>query len=347
MNEERTRFLPAAIALLLAALWSGCAASNGAVTFEATRAGEIMTRLRSRHGGTEQFRRFAGVAFSYRARFRDQERRFDTVGFRFGDWNHLWIRTAPEAETVLVGLGESAQALRGRPIATITTAAATPDGLVRLSGARGLESPEGPVKRELFTDPELDLALRSLPFLLEPSLTTSTGRWWYRTLIAPGHAAEELGRVEVEPGPSCSIDGTYLLEADARTGLLSHILYRGTHRVIRGRTQLVTLDDYASVQGIEVARRRVHRRPVDAKERQLTRNPFVDPPPAREETFLEERLDAIRFLTPAEADELLPLPIDERRVVDRRPSGSSEEHPPDERSRAELRPPGHLPLWVR
>ncbi len=317
MNERRKRGLPVAVALLLTALWSGCAGSKGAVGFEATKAGEIMTRLRSRHGGVERFRQFAGVTFSYRARFRDQVRHFDTVGLRFADCDRLWIRASPDSETLLVSLRDSVEAPRRQPITAVGAAAATAGAPTELIGPRAPEGAEGPVMSALFADPELDLALRSLHFLLEPALSTTKGRWWYRTLVAPGHA-DDGRRVEVEPWPSCCIDGSYLLEADPRTGLLSHILYRGTHRVVRGRTQLVTLDDYASVQGLEVARRRVHRRPVDGAARELSRNPFLVPPPLGEETFLVERLDAIRFLTTAEADELLPLPTDAEPNLDAR-----------------------------
>ena len=323
----RERAFPGAIALFLT--WSGCSGPERAVSFDATKAGSIMTKLRDHHGGVERFRQFTGVIFSYRVQFRDRVRYFDRVGFRFADSDHLWIRPSPETETLLLTLRKRADPLRARPITAIAAAATTPDGLVRLTGARALEAPEGPVKEERFPEPELDLALRSIHFLFEPSLTTSTRGWRYRTLVAPGHA-DDMRRIEVEPWPSFSVDGNYLLEDDPRTGLLSHILYRGTHPVVRGRTQLVEFDDYASVQGIKVARRRVHRRPVDAEERERMRNPFVVPPPTREETFLSEHLDGIRFLTAAEVDELLPLPIDEdgasRSRTLREDSGDHEEH---------------------
>ncbi len=306
MNGIRETALLGTIALFLAL--SGCSSPEPGVPFEATPAGAIMTRLRDRHGGVERFRQFTGVIFSYRVQFRNQVRHFDRVGFRFADSNHLWIRPSPEAENLLLTLRQRADPLRARPITAIAAAAATPDGFVGLTGTR---APDGPVTGELFHEPELDLALRSIPFLFEPSLTTSTGRWCYRTLLAPWHADDRMRRVELKPWPSFSVDGNYLIEDDPRTGLLRQILYRGTHPVIRGRTQLVAFDDYASVQRIEVARRRVHRRPVDLEERKLMRNPFVVSPPAREETFLAEHLDRIRFLTATEADEFLPLPNDE------------------------------------
>ncbi len=302
MNEIRERATLGTIALFLAL--SGCSGPEPTLSFDATQAGAIMTRLRDRHGGVERIRQFTGVIFSYRVQFRDQVRYFERVGFRFADSDHLWIRPSPETETLLLTLRKRADPLRARAITANAAAATTPDGFVGLTGTR---PPDGPVKRELFPEPELDLALRSIHFLFEPCLTTSTGRWRYRTLVAPGHA-DHMRQIEVEPWPTFSIDGNYLFEDDSRTGLLSQILYRGTHPVVRGRTQLVAFDDYASVQRIEVARRRVHRRPVDAEKRKLMRNPFVVPPPMREETFLSEHLDRIRFLTAAEADEFLPLP---------------------------------------
>ena len=307
MNGIRERASPVLLALVMAPLWSGCAGTEDSVAFEDTPAGAIMTRLRARHGSVERFRRLAGVVFSYRVEFRGRVREFDRVGFRFGDPDHLWIRPAADTQTLLVTLREQGTPIRGHPIAAIATAAIR-DDQSGLAGARALEGLEGPVRRERFAEPELDLALRSIRLLLEPSLTTCFGRWRYRTLVAPGHAAD-TDRLEVEPWPSFGFDGHCLLEDDPRTGLLARVLYRGSHPVVRGHTQLVAFDDYASVQGIQVARRRVHRRPIDTDELKLTRNPFVDPPRKREETFLVERLGAIRFLTAAEADELLPLPL--------------------------------------
>lgn len=346
MNEIRERALPAVIALFaLAPLWSGCSGPEDAVSFEATKAGAIMTTLRDHHGGVARFRRFEGVVFSYRVEFRDQVRHFDRVGFRFVDSDRLWIRSSPEADTLLLTLRERSEPLRAHPITAIATAAATPDGIVGLTRARALESADGPINKEQFPEPELDLALRSIHFLFEPSLMTSAGPWQYRTLLAPGHADNDVKRVEVEPWPSFSVDGNYLLESDPRTGLLSQILYRGTHPVVRGRTQLVAFDDYAPVQGVAVARRRIHRRPVDTEERELRRNPFVMPSPEREETFLTERLDGIRFLTAAEADELLPLPLEENEASSSVHRKASRDRLEREESEIEFRAPQPLPLF--
>lgn len=284
---------------------SGCSGPQPA-SFDSTRAGAIMTRLRNRHGGVERFRHFEGVVFSYRLTFRDEIRQFDQVGFRFGDSDHLWLRKQPGGENLLVTL--KAQAARIDELKAVARAAVTPDGS---AGVTRIRPADGPVTQMGFHEPEVDFALRSIPFLLEPSLMTSTGRWSFRTLVAPGHEDRVEKRVEIEPWPTFPVDGNYLLEDDPRTGLVSRVLYRGSHPLVRRRTQLVTFEDYTTVQSLKVARRRVHRRPVDAEEQKLLRNPFVPPRPVREERFLIEQLDRIRFLTAEEADELLPLPEDD------------------------------------
>ena len=307
MNGIREKATASTIGLFLAL--SGCSGLEPTASFEATQAGAIMTRLRDRHGGVERFRQFTGVIFSYRVQFRNRVRRFDRVGFRFADPDHLWIRPSVETETFLLSLRGRSDPLVAHAVTAIAPAATTPDGFVGLTGTRARDRP---VTGEIFPEPEpeLDLALRSIHFLFEPSLTTSIGPWRYRTLVAPGHAGD-MRRIEVEPWPTYSVDGNYLFEDDSRTGLLSQILYRGTHPVVRGRTQLVAFDDYASVQRIKVARRRVHRRPLDVEEAKTMRNPFVVSSTNPEETFLSEHLDRIRFLTATEADEFLPLPNDE------------------------------------
>ncbi len=304
---RKTGLTSLATGLLLASLWSGCSQPSFPVPFEATRAGSFMAEMREKHGGMDQWGRFVGVTFSYRAQFRDKTELFDAIGFRFDDFEHVWIRRARETETLLVELDKRPD-LRGRPVTGVVRAAAAASA--HITGAQHSETFEGSIKREVTSDPELDFALRAIHFLFEPSLTTSRGRWRYRSLMTSW--SEEAGeRIEIEPWPPYLLDGFYLLERDPQSGLLSRILYRGTHAAVRDRTQMVSFRDYAGVQGITIAHRRVHRRPLRAGDpRVLAHNPFVPAPRIPEEVFLTEELGRITFLTAAEADAILPLPVE-------------------------------------
>ena len=220
----------------------------------------------------------AGVSFSYRVRFSDgEEISLAEVALRFDDFQHLWVRSAP-----------------GDPLARI--ALDDPSGeldpfLVEAAGARARG---------------LDFALRSIRLFFSVPLTSSRGPWEYRTLLGPSlywgePQLEVVFRGSLDPHGACFVE----LESDPRT--LRRIVYAGRHPFAPSGPSYATFSEYEDVEGVPIAARRVHRELTPPPH---ARDPFPELGRTPNPVFLEETVRAVRFLSAAATEVLLPLPLE-------------------------------------
>jgi hypothetical protein len=253
----------------------------------ATGAQEKLEAIVAAHGGAAVAKE-AVVRFAYSLRVLPGERliTLSEVAFRPGDFEHLWVRAAPEGVLQRFDLTAPGGGL-GRELAA--------------AGGLGLATEE---------EEAVDFALRSIRYFFLPALAFTAGRWEFRTLLAPPgvEAPAPLEAACLEPG---SPHGPCLLEADAGTGLLRRVVYAGRHPFVAGAVHAVAFSDYVEAGGLWVAGRRVHRALRPPAER--VPDPFarLRGPPAADEVSLEEEVSGLRIVAPEEAEALYPLPAEE------------------------------------
>jgi hypothetical protein len=239
------------------------------------------------HGTARAWRRQAAVSFSYEFRVPDAPGSisFPEVAFRLRDHRYLWIRASPGGEIHRLSLQSEPGALAGKI-----------EELFQAGAPRNFMA--------------ADYALRSIRYFLELPLSTSTGSWEFRTLLAPEGllGPSPLEVVSLEPS---SPHGACLLQLNDRTGILERVLYAARHPFPGYARCSLALDEYCEVEGMKVARRRVHKllsppEPAD---------PFRadSGPRERQQLLLEERVSNLRFLNAGEAEASYPLPEEEPR----------------------------------
>ncbi len=237
----------------------GTGEASGPLHVDSAPAAARVRELWDAHGGAEAWRRHAAVRCRFEIEVPEEDVKlvFDRAAFRLDDERFVWVTRR--------------------------------DGAAPVRWA--LENPlEHPFEYE--GSPGAGFALQALPYLLCLPLATSSGRWEFRTLLAPPDAGP-MRAIEVVPLPETSPLGALKLETDPASGLLKSALYEGRHPFVTG-ARAVTFEDYAEAEGVRFARRRIHFAP--AARGSISKRMLV------------ETVSEVAFLDREEADRLCPIP---------------------------------------
>ena len=283
---------------VLSAAFSGCGGPGSGGTGEEFSPKDTLQGLRTAHGAS-RWNAAAGVRFSYRLSIPGKgEAALPEVAFRRDDLLHIWVAS---------GAGKTPLRLRlDAPPGAVTEALAA-GGALRPDEPGALCS-------------TLDHSLRAIRCFFSFPLTTMRGRWEFRGLTAPPGIPRPavLEACPMEPGVPFTV---CWISRDARTGLLSRVLYEVPPGYLSGGCYEVTFAGYEDTAGIPVARTRSH---VPVSSRGAPRDPFfrMDGEEARGRLAFEEEVLNVAFLSAGEVDARCPLPPE-----DTAPEGSAPGEP--------------------
>jgi hypothetical protein len=239
------------------------------------------------------------------------------VAFHLDDYRYLWVTPRAGGEPVRLYLGDKPGAL-----------------LTRLEEA-GLELPTADA------DPTgcragVAFSLRSIRYFLTLPLTTTLGRWEFRSIVSP--PGVELPPVlEVFSEEPFAPIGPCLLYVDPTRSHVSQVVYV-IRRGRQGTPLKLSLSEYEAVGGIWIARNRCHTRMEKEPAPKPERDPFgfaVEEEEKEEPScVLREEVANVVFLPREHMVESYPRPEDEA-SDESEIAGKAESPPPGEPGRAE------------
>lgn len=251
---------------------------------------EVLQGLRVAHGAS-RWNAAAGARFSYRLSLPATGRAASLdVAFRRGDLQHVWVTSGAGKEPLRLRLDAPAGALAE---ALAVAGALSPGAPGDLSST-------------------LDFSLRAIRYFLSLPLMTLRGRWEFRGLTAPPGIPRPavLEVCPQEPGVPFTL---CWMARDAKTRLLSKVLYEVPPEFLSGGYYEVSFSMYEEKAGMTVARSRSHA-PVESRSPgDPPRDPFfhleVEKPRGR--LSFEEEVTGVLLLSSQDVDAACPLPSEE------------------------------------
>ncbi len=284
---------PTTLVLCAALLLAGCSGTADRPQIFSTSVGPRLESLTGAHGGYENWKKFAGATFEYRAEFEEGFEIAERLTLIFDQPHTVWVYrgglppqegTIPWAWTVVPLGEESPRAWR----------------------------PEGPRA----PPPELaHYSLLSLRNLFQLPFQLATDSWKLRRAVAPGKENHLMpDEIEAAPENDPSLLGPYLLQwredGDEDTARPLERLFYASNHPGRSRTVYEVLSGgFLEVQGLLVVTAREHFQRTPPPRQELPDPLELAPlePPAAPGPALRETLRSVRFLTAEDLVELLEI----------------------------------------